>query len=174
MNNKYITNLIESAQNGNINSFLQLADVYSGNVYAVCLRTFIIPQLAEVLTIEILNHAWQNLKHLRGNSSFQLWLNGITVYYILEEHRTNKCSTELLEKKIIKSLEPDSVIIDALSSLEKLILDLPQEDRIMFILHEIIGYSASEISDLLSKYRADEIRNIIRSIRTHFIEELKF
>lgn len=174
MNNKYITNLIESAQKGNVNSFLQLADVYSGNVYAICLRTFIIPQLAEVLTIDILNHAWHNLNHLRGDSSFQLWLNGITVYFILEEHRTKKCSDELLEKKIIQSLEPDPVSINSLSSLEKLILDLPQEDRIMFVLHEIIGYSAPEISDLLSKYRADEIRNIIRSIRTHFIEELKF
>jgi RNA polymerase sigma-70 factor (ECF subfamily) len=174
MNNKYITNLMEAARNGNINSFLQLADVYSGNVYAICLRTFVIPQIAESLTIEILNHAWHNLKHLRGNSSFQLWLNGITVYHILEEHRTAKCSNNLLEKKIISSLEPDAELVNSQTSLEKLISGLSQEDRIMFVLHEIIGYSASEISDLLSKYRADEIRNIIKSIRSHFIEELQF
>jgi len=171
---KYITNLIESAQKGNINSFIQLSDVYSGNVYAICLRTFVIPQLAETLTIEILKHAWHNINHLRGNISFQLWLNGITVFYMLEEQRTNKCSNELLEKKVIQSLTPDAAIINTLTSLEKLIAELPQEDRMMFVLHEIIGYSASEISDLCSKYRADEIRNIIRSIRSHFIEELQF
>lgn len=174
MNNKYITNLIEAAQKGHVNSFLQLTDVYVGNVYAICLRVFVNTKIAERVTVEVLNHAWQNLKHLRGNSSFQLWLNGITVFYVLEEHRTGKYSEDLIEKKVITNNAPDLSDIKPTSDLEKLVFELPNEERIMYVLHEIIGYSATEISDLLAKYRPDEILNIMRSIRNHFIEELNF
>lgn len=172
MNNKYITNLMDTAKKGNFNSFLLLADVYVGSVYSLCLKCTAQPKLAESLTVNTFLSSWNLIKNLPLTDNFLNWLYGITVFNILEELRSRNIVSELIEKKEIPSISPPEELLLNSSKLEAMIYTLPEDDRVMFVLFEVMRYSASEISDIMPKYRPDEVQNIIRSIRIHFIEEL--
>jgi DNA-directed RNA polymerase specialized sigma24 family protein len=56
--------------------------------------------------------------------------------------------------------------------LENLILKLPVEDRIIFILHDLEGFSYSEINPYFRDMIIDELKTIVIRTRNYLMENL--
>ena len=123
-------------------------------------------RLAKEITVHIFLQAWENIQFVRKDTPFDLWLKGIAIYSILEEIRTKARTNQLKSKD--KEDKPN-----ANNPLEVMILSLPETERIIFIMHQIEGYTFQEISDFLYDYSENEIKFILRETRHKIAEALK-
>ncbi len=140
--NKLIRSLVENAKKGNNSAFNQLYHLNSGRVYALCLRILSDRDLADKITVKIFLTALNQIKFFRGDSLFAQWLIGISVYTLLEELREEKSERNEKVNKIPYKYKVNII-------LEEAIIELPKEERIAFILHDIEKYSDEEVADLL-------------------------
>ncbi len=168
MQHDYISLLISSAQQGRKNSFIELCELSAKKIYNICLRMLSNEPLAISVSKEIFMQAWENIKFIREDISFDLWLKGITVYTILDEIRTKSRFKKLSSKE--KNMLPDTS--KSKEKLEAMILSLPEKERVLFVLHEIENYTYSEIHDFLSEYPLSEIKFYIRETRRKLCEAL--
>ena len=145
MNNDYIEFLVKSAQNGRKNAFMELSDFYLKKIFT--LSFFITSDLnvSKILTKRIFIRTWEDLKTFDNNIFFADWLLDLAIQLIYDELKTKYISAYLVDSK--DKTEPIS-ITENLTTVEKAILDLPQEERFIFILHDIEKYSLDKISAL--------------------------
>ena len=145
MNNDYIEFLVKSAQNGRKNAFMELSDFYLKKIFT--LSFFITSDLnvSKILTKRIFIRTWEDLKTFDNNIFFADWLLDLAIQLIYDELKTKYISAYLVDNK--DKTEPIS-ITENLTTVEKAILDLPQEERFIFILHDIEKYSLDKISAL--------------------------
>jgi RNA polymerase sigma-70 factor, ECF subfamily len=162
--NKYVQALIRDSKQGNKNSFKQLIDLYIGATYLFCYRMLFSQLSAEEVTKEVFKKAWKNINKMRNDVSFANWIMGFTVFEIIR--KVQQKIIEPPKSKQIKEVVPEKRTIDPnLSNFEKLILKLEDDERRLFLLHDVKKYSYTEIADLFSKQSIDEIINPIKSAR---------
>lgn len=142
--NKFIRSLIQSALRGNNSALEQLFEMNLPKIYTLTFRLTSNLQSAELLTENILVETWKQLNFLREDATFSTWLTGIAVYQSLNYLREND-NPQIYEVEQLPSK----------NQLEKIILALPKNERISFILHYLEGYSVDEVSDLLAISRTD-------------------
>lgn len=167
MQHDYFRLLITSAQGGRKNAFIDLCELSAKKIYTLAVRMLVDPNVAKIVTVDIFIQAWENIKFVREDTPFDIWLKGIAIYTILDEIRT-KSRRETLKK----SKTPGHESFDVDDKLESMILALPEKERVIFILHEIEGYTYQEISDFLHEYKLNEIKFIIRETRQKLVEAL--
>jgi RNA polymerase sigma-70 factor (ECF subfamily) len=161
--NKYVQGLIEDSRNGNKHSFKQLIDLYIGPIYLFCYRMVVNEKLSEAITKQVFIMAWKNLKQIRDDSSFANWLTGFTVYQIIQYIRKNNSSFKDLKTKKVSNAA--KISDPSLSSFERLIFHLDEDERILFLLHDIKKYSYDEIADLFTFCSAGEVLLIVKQAR---------
>ena len=164
-NTNYVKYLVELSQKGRKNSFIELCNFNLLNVYALSLRLLASKKLAHELSRKIFLSAWENIIHFREEIPFPDWLKAISVYTILEEIRTKKIKNSL--GILSTEDEPNSEYI-----IDNMIFKLPERERIIFVLHELEGYSPQEIADFLGDISKTSIMEILKSVRKTFIREL--
>ena len=140
IDNKFVRSLIQSAKQGNNAAIEQLFQMNLGKIYAFAVRLTANKQLAEKITKETFIEAWKKISLVRPDASFLKWLNAITVYKVIDSLRSpkpdsNKGKVEIAEMK---------------DDLDKYILALPDQERMIFVLSKLEGYSNEEISDLMA------------------------
>lgn len=140
IDNKFVRSLIQSAKQGNNAAIEQLFQMNLGKIYAFALRLTANKPLAENITKETFIEAWKKISMVRPDASFLKWLNAITVYKTIDSLRSQKSDS----KK--GKVEPTEIKDD----LDKYILALPDQERMIFVLSKIEGYSPEEISDLMA------------------------
>jgi RNA polymerase sigma-70 factor, ECF subfamily len=160
--NKYVQALIKDSQYGNKNSFKQLIDLYIGITYLFCYRMMFNQETAEEITKDVFKIAWKNIKKIRSDVSFASWIMGFTVFEIIQKIKKN---TEVTKSKQKKIPEQEKTLDPTLSTFEKLIFKLDDNERRFFLLHDIKKYSYEEIADLFTDYSKDEINNSAKSAR---------
>lgn len=165
MQHDYFQLLIQSAQRGRKNAFIDLCELNAKKIYTLCVRMLANEAVAKEITIQIFLQAWENIKFVRKDTSFDIWLKGIANYTILEEIRTKNKRNEL---KITGDTIPESI-----NPLEKSILSLPEIERIIFIMYQIEGYTFEEISDFLYEHSIEEIKSRLRKTRREIAGVLK-
>lgn len=167
-----ITLLVEQAQAGDQSAFEALYRLHVGRVNALCRRMLGNPGWAEDVVQDAFVRAWLMLGGFRHESSFGSWLYRLTVNVALLELRTTKrrhsrvvtCEnvTEF-EKNRESTATPESAL-----DLEKAVASLPEQARIVFVLHEIEGYQHEEIAQMLgtavgtSKAQLHRARQLLR------------
>ncbi len=137
--NKFVRSLIQSALQGNNSALEQLFNMNLAKVYTLALRLTSNFKSADLLTETVLVEAWKQLGFLREDATFSSWISSITVYQCLKYLRENE-NPQHIEAQNLPSKSP----------LEKLILSLPQNERIAFILHHFEKYTIDEVADLLA------------------------
>ena len=162
--NKFIKNLILNAQNGNNSAFEQLYEINVERVFSVVLRILASVELAHKVTIDVFVHAWENLKFVRTDMSFASWLLSISVYSSLEKLRAIKKNNENYAQDAIQG-------IFLKDTLDKRILSLPENERIIFVLNEIENYTIVESADLMG-ITADTAKQILSRARILLINRL--
>ncbi len=162
MEHDYIRLLVENAQSGRKNSFVDLCEMNVKQIYNFVL--FILPDrvIAKELTTEIFLAAWENIKFVREDTPFFLWLKGIAVFASLDEFRTGKRSQALIKKE-----ENLNYILESENELVNKIVSLPETDRVIFTLNRVGDYSVREIHDFFTDLTQKEIEEkIINTICT--------
>ncbi|OGU36888.1 MAG: hypothetical protein A2068_14965 [Ignavibacteria bacterium GWB2_35_6b] len=124
---------------------MELSDFYLKKIFT--LSFFITSDLnvSKILTKRIFIRTWEDLKTFDNNIFFADWLLDLAIQLIYDELKTKYISAYLVDNK--DKTEPIS-ITENLTTVEKAILDLPQEERFIFILHDIEKYSLDKISAL--------------------------
>jgi RNA polymerase sigma-70 factor (ECF subfamily) len=166
MQHDYIKLLIKSAQQGKKNSYRELCNINLKRIYNLAVRFLLNTKIAEEITQNIFIEAWENLKFLRPEQSFDIWLKSIAIYKVLDELRTNKIKERLISEEIISD---DNFKVECNRKFENLILTLPEKERIAFILHDIEKYTYAEVSDFMHEYSEEEIKTLVRETRNSII-----
>jgi RNA polymerase sigma-70 factor (ECF subfamily) len=162
MEDSYIKLLIKSAQQGKKNAYRELCNINLKKIYTMAVRFLLNEKVAEKITEEIFIEAWENLKFLREDQSFDLWLRSIAIYRLLDELRTLRIRNELIDANEITDAN-DGVFSE--NKCENIILTLPEKERIIFILHEIEKYTYEEIASFMNETSLEEIKSIIINTR---------
>jgi len=117
----------------------------------LCLRLTGDAQAAGERVQDVFVRVWERIKSYRGDSAFTSWLHRLTVNVVLQDMR----STRRREARIMLDEIPEALAPAALSD-ERLDLDtalkrLPPAARVVFILHDMEGYSHDEIASFLGR-----------------------
>lgn len=159
--NKFVRSLIESAKQGNNAAIEQLFQMNLAKIYAFALRLTANKSLAEAITKDTFIEAWKKINLVRSDASLLKWLNSIAVYKTIETFR-NKKSKNKADHKDFKELESKC-------ELDKYIVVLPDQERMIFVLNKVEGYTLEEISDMMG-IKKDQVKEQL-SIAIDSLEE---
>lgn len=142
--------LVKESLKGNYDAYAELVNKYSNLVYAVAVSKTRDAYQAEDIAQEVFVKAWMNLSHLGEGEKFSSWLITIT---------KNQCMDVLRKKTRLKEEAkghelPESQELLHKSGLKELLWDaldtLEEKYRVVLVMNYITGYTAKEISSLLS------------------------
>ena len=139
--NKFVRSLIENAKQGNNAAIEQLFQMNLGKIYAFALRLTANKSQAETITKETFIEAWKKINLVRSDASFLKWLSAITVYQTIDLLRSKKHKNKVDHSELRE--------LESKDELDKYILSLPDQERMIFVLNKIEGYSIEEISDMM-------------------------
>lgn len=161
--NKLTKSLIQNAQAGMNSAFEQLYKINCGRVYAVCFRILANKTEAEKLTVIVFFTAWQQIKFMRSDMTFSSWLTGITVFTVLQLIREKETD--------IQAVHSENKKFPSLSPLELAVLNLPQDERTVVVLHDIEHYTFGETTDILG-LPPREVREILNKAHKKIINDI--
>ncbi len=133
-------------------AFEELYHRHVARIHAVCLRLTANARGAEEFTQSAFVQAWQKLPQFRGECAFGSWLHRLAVNGPLMEFRT----TRRREARVFGTDDPAALEVPPRPSpagvrldLEQAITALPPQARMVFVLHDIEGYTHAEIASLM-------------------------
>jgi RNA polymerase sigma-70 factor, ECF subfamily len=143
--------LVRRVQQGDLGAFEPLYRRHAGRMYALCLRLTGDPAAAAERVQDVFVRAWERIRSFRGDSAFTSWLHRLAVNVVLQEMR----STRRREARIMLDDTPGApapgMRSDEYIDLDTAISRLPPGARVVFVLHDIEGYSHDEIAGLLGR-----------------------
>jgi RNA polymerase sigma factor (sigma-70 family) len=140
------------AVTGDSEAFLSLYQQNLPRIYAVCLRIVANREYAEEVTQQALIRTWETLDSYRGESPLSAWIHRIAANAALDYLRARNRlikrveftdNLEALEKPDLSSPRENHM------DMEQALAALPPQARAVIVLHDIEGYSHSEISGML-------------------------
>lgn len=144
--------LIRRARLRDQQAFAQLYHRHVGRVHAICRRMTADVPRAEELTQSVFIQLWEKLDLFRGESAFASWLHRLTVNTVLMDFRT----TRRREARVFGTDDPAALESPLTPpgaglrlDLEQAIAGLPPRARVIFVLHDVEGYTHEEIAALL-------------------------
>jgi RNA polymerase sigma-70 factor (ECF subfamily) len=164
------SSLIQRSQNGDPKAFEQLYRANAAKVHGLCLRLCGQKELAEDLTQESFIRAWQKLDSFRGDSAFGSWLyrltSNVVIGYLRSQSKWKMVSFDAQDHEAkLGFAELDTSRPD----IEKKLSGLPDQARVVVILHEYLGYQHNEIAELTgmavgtSKSHLHRAKDLLRS-----------
>jgi RNA polymerase sigma-70 factor, ECF subfamily len=165
--------LVLQAKAGSHAAFEALYRIHLGHVYGICMRILTDQSRAEDVTQKIFIQAWMKLQSFRGDSRFSSWLYRLSVNMILDHLKPvgwkNDASLGNEENRLIgtPSFEPAH---NLRMDLNNAIDSLPRQARIIFVMHDIAGYTHEEIANAMKlasgtcKAQLSRARKILREM----------
>jgi RNA polymerase sigma-70 factor (ECF subfamily) len=151
-------NAVARAQDGDVDAFGELYRAHAGRVFALCVRMSGDRAQAQELLQDVFVRAWERIGSFRGEASFGSWLHRLTVNVVLTAMRTDRrresrvsISDDLAATEARTGWRSgDGVRADPGTAidLERAIAALPPGARSAFVLHDVEGFSHSEIARL--------------------------
>lgn len=172
--------LVERCQAGDRTAFRELFLRHRGDVARLVQR--MMGRVADVDDVvqEVFFQVHKSVKDFRGQARFSTWLYRVTVNVVLMQRRSAKSRPVLVETPegltpIDAGLSPDE---DAarharVRAFARLLEQISEKKRTVFVLHELEGLSAAEISDIVEApvltvrtrlfYARKELTELLRS-----------
>lgn len=147
--------LVDKALDGDSQAFQQLYLAHHKRVFALCLRMTASIESAEECTQEAFIKAWRKLSSFNKQSRFSTWLHTLTSRIVLDYLRKHKSWLKLVfSQEETHAPEPVDLASEPgdfdLSTMDSLLLKLPERARLVFVLHGIEGYRHVEIAEMLN------------------------
>jgi RNA polymerase sigma-70 factor (ECF subfamily) len=163
-NTTYLNYLIEISKTGRQRGFLDLCQITLPNVYTTILRLMNNLETAKTVTVKTYLTAWKEIKNFNEKIPLIIWLKNIAINLAMEELSVRHFVTqkETTTEENLSELE----------ILERAIQNLPFEERIVFVLHDLEGYSFNEIKTFFPDSIIDELKTNLTNARNILIEKL--
>lgn len=143
------SSLIRRSKNGDHKAFEQLYRANAGKVNGLCFRLCGQRELAEDLTQESFIRAWQKLDSFRGDSAFGSWLYRLTSNVVIGYLRQqSKWKLVSFDDGLHEAALGVASLNTSMSDIEKKLARLPEQARVVIILHEYLGYQHNEIAEI--------------------------
>jgi RNA polymerase sigma-70 factor (ECF subfamily) len=145
-----IDDVVRRAQSGDVEAFESVYRMHAAAVFALCRRMVGDDGEARDLLQDIFVRAWERLTTFRGQSSLATWLHRLGVNVVLEHLRATKRDAARLIAGDDDTFGSRSSAgqLDARIDVNAALAHLPGGARIVFVLHDIEGYSHDEISQM--------------------------
>lgn len=161
-NTQYVSYMVELAQQGRKNAFFDLCGINLRNIFTIVNRLLIDFELSKKVTIAIFLTAWDNIKLYNPKLSFALWMKDLAVKYSIRE----------LEKRGELGISNKNIAASVLN-IEHLITALPNEERLIFVLHDLEGYNYYEITSFLTHLSVDEVKTKLITTRENLMKQIE-
>jgi len=158
----------------------ELYDAHAPRVFRLAFRLTGDGDLAREFTQDTFVRAFQQLGKFRGDSALSTWLHRITVTVVANAMRKVKRirlrETDLEEAHPLSS-EPSRIDPDLRERLARAIDDLPEIYRTTLVMHDLEGYTHTEIAETLGvaegtcKSRLSVARAQLRAALADFAKE---
>lgn len=148
---KNYTKLIAKSAEGDRRAQQQLFELFSPKMMSVCRKYMKTNERAEEVMIGAFFKVFTNLNTFKNQGSFEGWIRRIMVNECISALRKVK-KFEFKETVVLENTVDYASQIETefeVEEIQKLIDNLPQGYRTVFILYAIEGYKHSEISELL-------------------------
>ncbi len=160
-NTNYVNYLIELSQNERKSAFFDLCEINLSSVFTIIYRLTADYDLSRKLTVTTFLKAWEKIKNYDYKIPFVLWIKNIAINLALENLN-----------RIAGSSQEINLTEDRLKNLENLIMNLDYERRIIFVLHDLEGYSYEEVANFLNYDFVDEIKIKLIETRKYLINKI--
>lgn len=172
------TALIERAIDGDEAAAREIYDTHVDRVFRLCYRMAGDEQLAREFTQDSFVRAFDRLRQFRGDAALSTWLHSITVSVTLNGlRRVKRIRSRERELEVVPSRRRPRVEPDLKERLHQAIDGLPDIYRVVFVMHDVEGYTHDEIGDALdvaagtSKARLFRARRMLREELAAFAQE---
>ncbi len=150
--------LVQEFNNGNPVAFNELVRRYQEKIYWVARRILGSHEDADDIVQEVFIKVYESLKEFRGDSSIYTWMYRIAVNLSLNVIRRKKIKDFLRFDELVAPLISEEAVPDKQlekeeqrTLIEKGIAQLPEKQRIVFILRYYENLPYEEIAKLLKK-----------------------
>jgi RNA polymerase sigma-70 factor (ECF subfamily) len=167
---------------GSIVDFRGIYQSYGRDVYSLCLRIIGDRTEAEAVTQEAFLQIFRRIDTCCSTSTFAIWLYRVVLTVLLnrvikreKRYGTSpaispngaRCSLRTVSKA------PHASLLDTIdrSALEKAILRLPLELRVVFVLHDVLGRDQREVAETL-EFSCDTCKSQLLKARLRLRELL--
>jgi RNA polymerase sigma-70 factor (ECF subfamily) len=152
--------VVRRAQEGNADAFETIFHAHKTRVYYLCLRMTKNVAEAEDLTQDVFMHIFRKLSSFRGDSALSTWLYRVAVNTVLMHFRKKSLPEVSLDnprsdqngKATVREFRSKDLClagcVDRIT-LRRVLEQLPDGYRTIFLLHEVDGYEHQEIAALL-------------------------
>lgn len=144
-----LSQLIEKCKNNNIKAQSELYTLFSGRLFALCLKYSRNYTEAEDNLQDAFLTIFKKIGQYENKGSFEGWLKRITVNTVLQQYRKEKVFEIAYDENIEDvdiDIDDDRISIDYLL---QIIQELPDRYRLVFNLYVLDGYSHKDIADML-------------------------
>lgn len=148
MNGDEDIQLVRAFKNGDEKAFDRLFEKYQVSLYSLCYRYVRNDADARELVLDVFTKVYRNLTRFRERSKFFTWLYRIAVNTCISHTRKNKRydvqyspengAHNTLEDKVHMKIAIDDALVN-----------LPERQRLTFILHHYDGYTFAEIGKIM-------------------------
>jgi RNA polymerase sigma-70 factor (ECF subfamily) len=143
--------LIEAAQRGDREAFVDLIRSRSDFLFALCHRILRDVDRAEDAFQDALVIAWRDLPRLRDPDRLDAWLRRLFVNVCLEHATRERRRTAILRVLPVDGpAAPDQLLsVGDRDQLERAFRRLPPQQRAILVLRHYVGHTPGEIAELL-------------------------
>jgi len=131
------------------------------NVYTLCFRLTLSEKDASEVTKNIFSNVWETINNYTPDETFSVWLKNVAVRDII---------VFLHSKPSLYEFDKQHPLYNDLT--EFAIASLEKEERIVFILHDVEGYTYKEISKFFFDKNIDEVISILIEARQKMIKAI--
>ncbi|KTR35384.1 RNA polymerase sigma factor [Rothia kristinae] len=149
----------ERAQDGDLEAFESLVIRYETSLFRMAYRMLGDRSEAEDVTQETLIYAWQKLETLREPVTFPTWLLRIGANRCKDAIRSDsRRGTQAVEDETLERIPSAAAGEDphrraesraGMDQLNRLLQTLPEDQRLVWILRELHGYSYNQLAETL-------------------------
>lgn len=157
--------LLEEAIKGRRNSYINLSNIYIYSVFSIVFKLVPIKEEAIKISAETFLVTWRNLSKIETLKQFKQRLEQVAVLRCIDYLSNNKLKQ--LDKNEIEKLSKQ--FRNPISEIEKDILSLPTEERIVVVLSDQLGLTANLISRIYKGVQKKEIPEILNRTRKRLI-----
>ena len=142
--------LVERAMDGDHDAFAALVRVSAARLLRVANLILRDTAAAEDATQEALVAAWRNIRGLRDPERFEAWIHRLLVNECHREGRRSKRAAQPVRAQVVIVGEPDqSGTIDDRDQLERGFSRLPEDQRVILVLHYYVGLTLDDVAGVL-------------------------
>ncbi|MBL0939116.1 MAG: RNA polymerase sigma factor [Gemmatimonadaceae bacterium] len=164
---------VAAAASGDRRAFERVYRAHVDRVFALCVRMLGDRVLAEEVVQDVFVRVWQKLPGFRGESAFSTWLHRVAVNVILSRRKTSGIhNARHADDDALDDAAGRHEAVGDRMDLEGAIAGLPKGARMVFVLHDVQGFTHEEIGDQLgitpggSKAQLHRARMLLRTALT--------